>query len=249
MFAKVFSQIYDSSIVENPETRFTFMDFLILADCNGVVDMTHEAIARRTNRPIEVIRETIAELESPDHRSRTPDFDGSRIKRLDDHRDWGWFIVNFDRFRKIASEEQRREKTKMRMRKLRSVTLCDAPLRSGDDLPSPSASSSVSVYPSLQEALDYGKAHNPVWPDQVVKIWHATRQSNDWEKASGVKLRPANWHSDLDAWALREARGDHQQLAAKRQSYGTRNNAGESNRNIGTANEGKSSQYAGVGKI
>ncbi|MDE2105438.1 MAG: hypothetical protein KGL39_49885, partial [Patescibacteria group bacterium] len=98
MFAKIFNQIFDSSIVEDPELRFTFMDLLVLADINGVVDMTHEAIARRTNRPISVIRKTILKLEAPDARSRTPDSDGRRLSRLDDHRDWGWLIINYARF-------------------------------------------------------------------------------------------------------------------------------------------------------
>lgn len=119
MYAKVFAQIYDSSIVENAELRFTFMDMLVLSDCNGVVDMTHEAIARRTNRPVAIIRKTIAELEQPDHKSRTPTCNGARIKRLDEHREWGWLIINYDQFRKIASEEQRREKTLARVRKYR----------------------------------------------------------------------------------------------------------------------------------
>jgi len=119
MYAKVFQQILDSSIATNPELRFTFMDMLILADQDGVVDMTHEAIARRTNRPIEVIRATIKELEQPDPLSRTPTCNGARIKRLDDHRDWGWLIVNYEYFRKIASEEQRREKTRLRVQRFR----------------------------------------------------------------------------------------------------------------------------------
>lgn len=121
MFAKVFSQIYDSSIVESPETRFTFMDFLVLSDMNGVVDMTHEAISRRTNRPIELIRSTIAELEKPDERSRTPDFKGARLIRLDDHRDWGWMIVNYKQFRDIANSEQKRAKTLARVHKHRGI--------------------------------------------------------------------------------------------------------------------------------
>jgi hypothetical protein len=70
MFAKIFNQIYDSSIVENPETRFTFMDFLILADKNGVVDVTQN-VARRTNRQIEVIRRTITDRR-PDPTNRNP---------------------------------------------------------------------------------------------------------------------------------------------------------------------------------
>jgi hypothetical protein len=119
MFAKVFSQIFESSIAEKPELRFTFMDMLVLADVNGVVNKTHEAIARITNRPLTVIKETIAELEGPDPRSQSPDYKGARIKRLDDHRDWGWFIVNYKHYRQIASEEQRREKTLARVKRHR----------------------------------------------------------------------------------------------------------------------------------
>lgn len=133
------------------------MDLLVLADRNGVVDMTHEAIARRTNRPIEIIRQTISDLESADPRSRSPEFAGARLKRLDDHRDWGWLIVNYEFFREIASEEQRREKTLERVRKHRGkkalpkakkvkrpVTLCN-------DFPY--ASASASAYASFPEGF------------------------------------------------------------------------------------------------
>ena len=129
MFAKIFTQIFDSSIAESPEVRFTFMDLLVLADLNGVVDMTHEAIARRTNRPLDVVRSTIATLEAPDPDSRTKDHEGRRLKRLDAHRDWGWVILNYSQFRAIASEEQRREKTLARVHKFRTkrpVTPCNA---------------------------------------------------------------------------------------------------------------------------
>lgn len=130
MYAKVFSQIYDSSIAENYLTRLVFTDLLTLADINGVVDMTREAIARRTNVPLDMVCAAIAELEAPDPKSRTPDEDGRRIARLDQHRDWGWLIVNYQRFREIASEEQRRAKTLERVRKHRGkepVTQCNAP--------------------------------------------------------------------------------------------------------------------------
>lgn len=102
------------------------MDFLVLSDQNGVVDMTPEAIARRTNRPLDIILSTISELERPDERSRTPDFRGARIKRLDEHRDWGWMIVNYEQFRKIASSEQKREKTLARVHKHRGIKRCNA---------------------------------------------------------------------------------------------------------------------------
>lgn len=197
VFAKVFSQIYDSSIVENPSARFTFMDLLVLADRNGVVDMTHEAIARRTNRPVETIRKTILELEGPDARSRTPDCNGARLRRLDDHRDWGWMIVNYDYFRAIASEEQRREKTLSRVHKFRGVksskskpvTHCNALKRKAQKCnDSPSASpSSFKALCTQKEAEDFcesiqlprsdGEAMFLHWEEKQwrdVKDWKAT---------------------------------------------------------------------------
>jgi hypothetical protein len=128
MFAKIFTQILDSSLADNYQTRHVFEDLLKLCDVNGVVDITLEAIARRTNAPLEIITQAIAELEKPDPRSRNPENDGRRIVRLDAHREWGWLIVNYDYYRKIASEEQRREKTLARVQKFRAktVTQCNA---------------------------------------------------------------------------------------------------------------------------
>jgi len=130
MFAKIYTQILDSSLAEDYQTRHVFEDLLKLCDINGVVDITREAIARRTNVPLEIVARGIAELEKPDPRSRNPENDGRRIVRIDDHRDWGWVIVNYDYYRKIASEDQRREKTAARVRNLRAkrkgVTPCNA---------------------------------------------------------------------------------------------------------------------------
>lgn len=120
MYAKIFRQIYESSIADNPQVRFTFMDLLVLADSDGVVDMTHESIARITNCPLEWVKSSISALEQPDPRSRTPDENGARLKRLDEHRDWGWVILNYDRFRNIANDIERRSKTAARVQRHRS---------------------------------------------------------------------------------------------------------------------------------
>lgn len=119
MYAKVFTQIFDSSIAEDYLVRLVFEDLLKLADPNGVVDMTHESIARRTNVPLDIVLRGIKALESPDPKSRNPQDGGIRIKRLDKHRDWGWMIVNQPIYRAINNEEQRREKTRERVRKHR----------------------------------------------------------------------------------------------------------------------------------
>lgn len=142
MFAKVFTQILESSLAEDYKTRLVFEDLLKLCDIDGVVDMTHEAIARRTNVPLKIVRHAIEELEKPDPRSRTTTHEGRRIVRLDETRDWGWLIVNHGYYRNLASEEQRRLRTKARTRKWRenndlqsgdaTVTPCDADVTLSD---------------------------------------------------------------------------------------------------------------------
>ena len=119
MFAKIFEQIYDSSIAEDYLVRLVFEDFLVLADPDGVVDMTHEAIARRTNVPIEIVRSSIAKLSMPDPRSRSPKEEGRRLILLDIHRDWGWQVVNYEDYRNIRDESGRRSYMREYMRNRR----------------------------------------------------------------------------------------------------------------------------------
>lgn len=108
MFAKIFNTIFEPSIADDWKTRVVFQDLLVLADKDGIVDMTPTAIARRTNTPLEVVTEAIPKLESPDPHSRTPDHEGRRILRLEAHRDWGWRIVNFVKYRESATKEMLR---------------------------------------------------------------------------------------------------------------------------------------------
>lgn len=209
MYAKIFRQILESSIAEKPELRFTFMDMLVLADIDGVVDMTHEAIARITNRPIELIRSTISELEGPDPRSRTPDNDGARLKRLDDHRDWGWVIINYDTFRAMANDEQRRLKTLVRVKRHRenarktelvtpeSVTQRYTALTSVSV--SASACTSASVSASISEvpkALDY---------PEFVQAWKDWTQHRIEKRQKMTPLSQKRLLAKLELWGVARA--------------------------------------------
>jgi hypothetical protein len=110
MYGKVFRQMYKGSMSRQGwESIVTMQQFIVLADRHGVVDMTLEAIAAETTIPIEVLRKGVEILAAPDTGSRTPDDDGRRIVPLDDRRDWGWQLVNYEKYRKIQSEEDRRE--------------------------------------------------------------------------------------------------------------------------------------------
>lgn len=108
MFAKVFGQIFDSSIAEDYNCRRMFIDMLVLADSDGVVDMTIEAISRRTNVPLAEVEKYITELQEPDPASRSKKEDGRRLILVDPQRGWGWQVVNYRHYRQIRDEEARR---------------------------------------------------------------------------------------------------------------------------------------------
>ncbi len=120
MFAKVFGQIFDSSIAEDYNCRRMFMDLLVLADPTGAVDMTHEAISRRTNVPIEEVAKYIGQLCEPDAKSRSRLEEGKRLVPLDKNRDWGWQIVNYQHYRRLKDEESRRSYFRDAQRKSRA---------------------------------------------------------------------------------------------------------------------------------
>ncbi len=121
MYTKVFRAMYEGTLADNWQALVTFQQLLILANDDGVVDMTIAAIHRITSIPVEILEAGIKVLEAPDHGSRTPDMEGKRISRLDEHRDWGWFLVNFAKYRQMVTREEKKEADRARIQAKREV--------------------------------------------------------------------------------------------------------------------------------
>jgi hypothetical protein len=151
MFAKIFAQIFDSSISREYMVRYVFIDLLVLADRDGVVDMTLDAIARRTNVPEEIVAHAIARLMEQDRKSRSHEEEGRRLIPLDSHRDWGWQIVNYEHYRNIKDEEARRTYFRDKKREQRSKTI--KPVR-----PSPTVSNLVKDIPTVSNNVTQAEA-------------------------------------------------------------------------------------------
>lgn len=109
MYGKVFESIYDGTLHGHWQAIVTMQQLIVLADQDGVVDMTPSAIAARTSIPLEIIEKGLEHLAKPDPHSRTPGDDGRRIVPLDDHRPWGWNLVNHAKYRALRDLEQKRE--------------------------------------------------------------------------------------------------------------------------------------------
>jgi hypothetical protein len=115
MYGKVFASMYDGSLYGQWEAIVTMQQMIVLCDAGGVVDMTPQAIAARTSIPLEIIEKGLQLLMQPDKYSRTRGCDGRRIELIDDDRPWGWHIVNYDKYKWLATSEEKREADRLRI--------------------------------------------------------------------------------------------------------------------------------------
>lgn len=125
MYGKLFASMYDGTLYGHWQAIVAFQQMIVLCDGDGLIDMTPQAIAARTSIPLEIIQAGIEVLEAPDPYSRTPGDDGRRIVRLDDHRPWGWRIVNHRLYREIMAAEDKRKADRERIAAKRAT--CRAP--------------------------------------------------------------------------------------------------------------------------
>lgn len=119
MYGKIFASMYEGTLYGQWEAIVTMQQLIVLCDQDGIVEMTPPAIAARTSIPLEYIEKGLRILAEPDPYTRTPGNEGRRIELIDPDRPWGWRIVNHQLYRNLASEAERREKTRERVRKHR----------------------------------------------------------------------------------------------------------------------------------
>lgn len=112
MYAKLFTSIYQGTLRGNSHGLLVFTNLLAHADMEGRVDIHPRAISEEVGLTVEEVKQALLVLESPDDESRSPEEQGRRIVRLDEHRAWGWIVVNYVKYRSIRNEDDRREQNR-----------------------------------------------------------------------------------------------------------------------------------------
>lgn len=231
MFGKLFASMYDGTLaMRGPwQALVTFQQMIILADRTGIVDMTADAIARRTTIPLDIIKIGIIALEQDDKDSRTPHENGRRILRLDPEREWGWQIVNYEKYRKIRSADERREYMADLMRKRRHDSVSErkqqlAKLAHADaeaDALNPRASCDArfvefwDAYPRKKSKGTALKAWGRIKPTQqlfeaIIGALSKAKSSPDWKRDNGQFIPyPASW---LNARGWEDEQTDEKRL-------------------------------------
>jgi len=102
--------MFDGSIRGQSDLILVFVNMLARCNQDGYDDRIPKVMADETGLSLEVVEKTLKCLETPDKYSRTPDKGGRRIELIDpENRNWGWKIINYEKYRNITSNADRRE--------------------------------------------------------------------------------------------------------------------------------------------
>lgn len=213
--------MYDGTLSADWKAMVVFQQLIVLADSEGIIDSTPPAISRRTGIPLEIIDHGIAKLEEPDPYSRSAECEGRRITRLDDHRPWGWLIVNYNFYRDLASREDQRVQARERKRRQRDreaqatdgegkgngVTPCHAPSRESRhayaDVNADESKNAIAIplqgkskfYPTSEDLEQWRKTYPRLdVPDQLRRIaaWNTANEGKR-KTARGIRRHINGW--------------------------------------------------------
>jgi hypothetical protein len=143
-FTKLVSEIITSSIwSETDSVRIVWITILALKDADGFVAASYSGLANAARESVEDTRKAVAVLESPDPDSRSAEFDGRRIEKVDG----GWIVLNSEKYRDKQRTETRRAYMREFMARKRAM-LAEKTNKTLTD-----ANPSVSVYASSSDSV------------------------------------------------------------------------------------------------
>jgi hypothetical protein len=193
-FVKVYGAILDSSVWAEPlSTRVVWITMLAMADRHGHVAASSDGISRRANVPLKATDHALEILAAPDLRSRSGDFEGRRVERVDG----GYRILNYKKYRDLQSPAQKaaadRQKKWRDDKALRNAT---SQLGDGNKRPKAKAKAKAKAdnyNNNTSGEVDVGKP----WPVQAAEFWGA-RVAPIPEGRIGAQLKPT---VDAHGWA------------------------------------------------
>jgi hypothetical protein len=176
VYGKVFGSLWEGSMRGRPGPQLVFVYLIANADARGIVDLHPKVIMDATGLSEADVRTALDALEGPDHESRTPEMDGRRIVRLDEHRAWGWLIVNHEKYMRLQDIDHVRQLTRDRVRRHRekrngsvTVTPGNGQVTQGNDTQTQTQTQTQRQKTRPAEALAIGQSALPLKARRGVK--------------------------------------------------------------------------------
>lgn len=85
---------------------------LALSDRAGRLDVTPQYLAGVTGLPVSDVIACMKRFCEADPYSRSKESDGSRLRLIDEHRDWGWIVINHGKYAekaRLMNKDQKRK--------------------------------------------------------------------------------------------------------------------------------------------
>lgn len=116
-FTKLFSTLITSTIwQEDAETKVVWITMLALANKYGEVPATLPGIANASGVSMEKVEKALHLFQQPDQYSRSQEFEGRRIERIDG----GYQLLNYEKYRTKRDPSSRREQNRKAQEAYRS---------------------------------------------------------------------------------------------------------------------------------
>jgi hypothetical protein len=185
-YTKLFSSVLDSTVWrEKDHVRLVWITMLAMADRDGLVEASVPGLADRARVDLSLCEQALAILSAPDKYSRTLDYEGRRIGKVDG----GWTILNHAKYRERASLEAKREAAAIRQQRKRdrhAASRSVTPVTQSHAIASASAEASAKA----EASPDRSARAREVVPAQEQKLPEPEQPQGDdgtW-KASGCPL-------------------------------------------------------------
>jgi hypothetical protein len=211
-FTKLDSGIVNSSIWSEPAaTRVLWITMLAMSDDTGFVATSAPGLIRAANITKEDFVVGIKSLESEDEHSRTIEYGGRRIDRVEG----GWIILNYMKYREKEDKDKHREYMREYRRKAcnsQDVTVIHSNSQSVTvESRSASASASASkspfkkkelIKPTIQEVEKYcNERGNKIDPQKFFSYY----EEKGWKSNDGNTI---NWKLKIIYWESNERKDD-----------------------------------------
>lgn len=168
-YTKLFGTIIASTIwTEDDKTRLVWITMLAMANKHGEVEASIPGLAKFANVSIADTESALKKLLAADKYSRSKEFDGRRIEVIDG----GWEILNHAKYREKASDEDRREQSRIRVKRFRER---NAEVTQGNAAETPDSLSREQIAEANSESEE--KEGQDAVPEKFVEVrlWNAKK--------------------------------------------------------------------------
>lgn len=169
-YGKTFSSLWEGSLRGDSVAQLVFIYMFSNCDASGIFDVHPRAIADATGLSLNVVWKAVRRLELNDDQSRSPEMNGRRIVRIDEHREWGWQVVNYEKYRQQRSLWDRRDYHRRYWRDHRSTVISAPPQPHSDSIRFPTSDPNVKVDVDRDSIREWGAAYPSV--DVPAKVQH-----------------------------------------------------------------------------